>query len=686
MQPFSSRLPDPRSSERLPLGSYLNRELSWLMFNTRVLAEAHNGRNPPLERLKFCAITSNNLDEFFMVRVAGMHHQIAAGVLVTSPDGLTPTQNLQLVREKTHQMMKDVQEILRDVLALLKHKHVVLTQYSDLSSLEREHLRAYYLAEIQPVLTPLAVDPSHPFPYISNLSLNLGVMLGENGEQSFARVKIPIGVLQRVVTLPTGQHMLLEEIIAAHLNELFRGHKVISHHLFRITRNTDYEFEEDEAEDLLATIEDGLRRRRFGAVVRLEVDSDCPRDLIRDLCERLNMDARDVFVVDGILGVSDLMSLVGLDATLSYAKFQPQIPDLEGNNADLFQTLREQDILLHHPYQSFEGVLDFIETAAQDPDVLAIKQTLYRTGGDARLLKALQTAAEMGKQVVALVELKARFDEQRNITWAKALERVGIHVVYGLAKLKTHAKVTLVVRREREGLRRYVHVGTGNYNPRTAALYTDLSFLTSNVQVGNEVSDLFNRLTGYSDASYPYLLVAPEAMRERFYALIEREMQHARTGRPAHIIAKMNSLTDPQMITMLYLASQAGVKIQLIIRGVCCLRPGVEGLSEHITVRSLVGRFLEHARVYYFENDGDPEIYMGSADWMTRNLNRRVEVAVSVSKSSHQRYLRDLLQLELADTRGAWELDAEGEYHKVKGRWFSAQRQMMLKHGHLVED
>ena len=679
-------LPDPRHSDKMPPGTYLNRELSWLEFNNRVLAEAQNAKNPPLERLKYCAITGSNLDEFFMVRVAGLHRQIAAGVATPSPDGLTPAANLELVREYTHRTMSEAQEAVSDIVALLRQKGLMMAEFDDLSPLERQHLREHYLAEIGPVLTPLAVDPSHPFPFVSNLSLNIGVILEEDDEDEFARVKIPVGVLPRVVKLPSGQFMLLEEIIAAHLNELFRGRKVKNHFVFRVTRNTDYEFDEDEAEDLLATIEDGLKRRRFGSVVRLEVEEKLDPAVLEDLCSRLNVQPADVYPQNGILGLSDLMSLTGLNPELSFPAFQASVPDLAQDSGDIFQTLRNQDILLHHPYQSFEGVLQFLEAAARDPQVLTIKQTLYRTGGDKRLLNALLTASESGKQVLALVELKARFDEQRNITWAKTLERSGIHVVYGMANLKTHAKVTLVVRREPGGLRRYVHVGTGNYNPRTAALYTDLSLLTSDPQIGHDAGELFNHLTGYASADYPTLIVAPEAMRERFFKLLEREIEHAQHGKSGLVLAKMNSLTDPQMINMLYRASSAGVKIQLVVRGVCCLRPGVAGLSENIRVRSLVGRFLEHARICYFENDGDPEAYIGSADWMARNLNRRVEVAAPVRKAKHQRYLKDLLLQEWADTRGSWELLEDGSYQKVKGRWFSAQRHFMLKHGHIAED
>lgn len=675
--------------DKLPREAYLNRELAWLEFNERVRHEATHPKNPPLERLKYTAICGSNLDEFFMVRVAGIHRQIAAHVRTHTPDGLTPHQNLDLVRKHMPEMMANIQRNLQTNLENLEKHGIQFVKYAELDDEARENLRQYYLKEVHPVLTPLAVDPSHPFPYISNLSLNLAVILEEDEGIELARVKVPVGVLPRVVKISDGRYMFLEDLIAAHLSELFRGRTVLSSHVFRVTRNTDYEFEEEEAEDLLATIEDGLRRRRFGAVVRLEANPDIPERLLSELTERLRLSRQDVFLLSGPLGVADFMGLVGilspLHPHLTYVPYVASIPDLEGEEG-IFCSLQQQDFLMHHPYESFEAVLQFIEEAAQDPDVLAIKQTLYRTGGDRRLLRALTRAAEAGKQVVALVELKARFDEQRNITWARALERAGIHVVYGLPKLKTHAKVTLVVRREQGGLRRYVHIGTGNYNPRTAAMYTDISFLTSDKDICIDASELFNRLTGYAEATYRKMLVAPERMRHDFYALIDREIQQAKAGQPAAITAKMNSLTDPGLIQKLYQASQAGVQIRLIIRGVCCLKPGVPGLSDNIVVRSIIGRFLEHARIYAFFNAGASEVYIGSADWMTRNLNRRVEVVVPIRGSKHQRYLQNLLEAEWRDTRGSWQLFPDGKYEKVRGsKTFSSQRHFMLKHGALEE-
>lgn len=657
-----------------PQSSYLNRELSWLAFNERVLAEAQDERNPLLERLKFAAICGSNLDEFFMVRVAGVHRQISAGVMTPSPDGLRPRETLQLVRERTHQMLRQIEKVTRKILKDLATHDVKLVRVADLGKRARAQLREHYLQEIQPVLTPLIVDPSHPFPYLSNLSLNLGVLLEgqDQGENEFARVKVPIGVLPRVVAVGDVL-LLLEDIIANHLDELFKGRNIISHYTFRLTRNTDFEFDEDEAEDLLATIEDGLRRRRFGSAVRLEIIKDTPADLIEFLRSKLRLDPADIFHLEGPLGTADLMGLPVKRPDLSFPEFKPYLADLDGDDdLGFFDTLQEGDVLLHHPYDSFGNVLRFLESAAHDPQVLAIKQTLYRTGDDPRLLGALRDAAENGKQVVALIELKARFDEQRNISWAKKLERAGAHVAYGVAGLKTHGKVTLVVRREEGGLRRYVHIGTGNYNPKTARLYTDLSLLSANPELGADVSELFNHLTGYSEATYKRLLVAPDTARSGFEALIRREIEHAKAGKDAWIRFKVNSLTDPKMIDVLYEAARAGVKIGGVIRGVCCLRPGVPDLSETVQIHSLLGRYLEHARIFAFGNGGESEVYFGSADWMSRNLDRRVEVIAPVLDAKHRKHFLRLLETEWQDTRGSWVLDANGVYEKVVGD-FSAQ-------------
>ncbi|PYE51842.1 polyphosphate kinase 1 [Deinococcus yavapaiensis] len=653
--------------------TFLNRELSWLAFNERVLAEANDERNPLLERLKFCAIAASNLDEFFMVRVAGVHRQLDAGVTVRSPDGLTPAETLANVRRKAGDMLRRIERVANALLRKLRDQGARITRVRDLGMRARAKLREHYLKQIQPVLTPLAVDPSHPFPYISNLSLNLAVIVHDEEEdgQEFARVKVPVGVLPRVVEID-GQYLLLEDIIAAHLGDLFRGRTVLSSYVFRVTRNTDYEFEEEEAEDLLQTIEEGLRRRRFGASVRLEITRDMPKELRDLLTERLDLDDEDVFQLGGPLGLADFMAWNPGRPDLTFKPFVPHVPDIEGEDG-VFDTLKKGDVLLHHPYDSFDPVLRFLESAAIDPEVLAIKQTLYRTGNDERLLNVLRTAAENGKQAVALIELKARFDEHRNIAWARALERSGAHVVYGIAGLKTHAKVTLVVRREGGELRRFVHVGTGNYNPRTAKLYTDLSLLTTDPDIGDDVSDLFNHLTGYAEAQYETLLVAPDTARARLYELIDGEAQRARRGEDGWIFAKMNQLTDPGMIEALYRASQAGVRVRLLVRGVCCLRPGVPDLSENITVRSLLGRFLEHARVFAFGGSG---VYFGSPDLMSRNLNRRVEVIAPACTASHRERLLSILDTEWHDQRGAWELRPDGAYEKLEGE-FSAQEAFM---------
>ncbi len=664
-----------QSTSAVPESTYLNRELSWLAFNERVLFEAKNERSPLLERLSYAAICGSNLDEFFMVRVAGIHRQIAADVVTKSLDGLLPKEVLSLVRSRTHVMLQSIEKTTREIFKALQLQGVEIGRVRDLGKRARATLKAQYLSQIQPVLTPLIVDPSHPFPYISNLSLNLAVLLdaGSGEAPDFARVKVPVGVLPRIVRC--GEHLLLlEDVIAEHLGELFRGRTVTRSHVFRVTRNTDYEFDEDEAEDLLATIEDGLRRRRFGSAVRLEVTKDMPGEMLDFLRSRLKLDDEDVFELQGPLGTANLMGLPVERPDLQFPPFSPRVPDLDGeDNEGMFHTLQQGDVLLHHPYDSFTNVLAFVQAAASDPDVLAIKQTLYRTGDDPRLIGALRTAAENGKQVVALIELKARFDEQRNISSARELERVGAHVVYGVSGLKTHGKVTLVVRREGEQLKRYVHIGTGNYNPKTARLYTDLSLLSAREELGADVAALFNHLTGYAEADYAYLLVAPDTARSGFIKLLEREAANVAAGKPGWARLKFNQLTDPGMIEALYLASQAGVRIELMVRGVCCLRPGVPGLSEHIEVRSLIGRFLEHARIYAFAGDAAdgrgraPDVYFGSADWMSRNLDRRVEVIAPVFEDRQKAKLLALLGTEWADTRGAWVLQESGEYFKLSG-------------------
>lgn len=682
---------------------YFNRELSWLEFNRRVLHEAEDERVPLLERLKFLAIFSANLDEFFMVRVAGLKDQVAAGVETRTPDGRTPREQLQAIRETLRPMLMTQQVTFEQILRpLMAQKGIHLLDYDDLNPAQRSHLEQYFQAQIFPVLTPLAVDPAHPFPHISNLSLNLAVLIRdpETGDEHFARVKVP-RLLPRFVPLPeplwdtptaTGPIRWLgttiEQVIAHNLRSLFPGMEVLQAYPFRVTRNADLDVEEDEADDLMLAIEQELRKRRLGGeVVRLEAHASLPEGIRQTLMEELELDDAGVYLFDGVLGLRDLLSFMGLPlpelkdmpwtpvipsgfhshSAASYGDRALQLSDKSSYDSDedsLFAHLRRQDVLLHHPYQSFSATVQrFITQASTDPAVLAIKMTLYRTSGDSPIIKALITAAENGKQVVALVELKARFDEENNISWARLLENAGVHVVYGLVGLKTHTKITMVVRQEKECIRRYAHIGTGNYNPKTARLYTDLGLLTCREDLGADLTDLFNYLTGYSrQRSYRQLLVAPVNLRARMLALIAREMEHSKAGGEGRIIAKMNALVDPEIIRALYGASQAGVSIDLIVRGVCCLRPGVPGVSDRIRVMSVVGRFLEHSRVFYFHNNGEADIFIGSADWMPRNLNRRVEAVTPIQDPQLIQDLQEILALTLTDNRYAWDLQADGIY------------------------
>jgi polyphosphate kinase len=665
---------------------YFNRELSWLEFNHRVLHEATDPRTPLLERLKFLAIFSSNLDEFFMVRVAALQQQVAANVRKLSPDGRTATEQLDAIRERLLPMVTEQHQHFEKALRpQLASEGIYLLDYMDLNQEQRTYLQNYFEEQIFPVLTPLAIDPSHPFPHISNLSLNLAVVVKdpETGEELFARVKVP-KVLPRFVPLPEEfqQHQRrqstiwtgipLEQVIAHNLDSLFPGMNIQEYHPFRITRNADLAVEEDEADDLLLAIEQELRKRRLGgSAVRLEIQASTPDTLRGMLIEELELKDKDIYEVEGLLGLGDLMSFMALPLPdLKDLPWTPQIPARlrsplgDEEVQDIFSVIRNGDLLVHHPYDSFSAtVLRFITEAANDPQVLAIKMTLYRTSGDSPIAKALINAAENGKQVAVLVELKARFDEGNNIIWARKLEQAGLHVVYGLVGLKTHTKVVLVVRREEGRIRRYVHVGTGNYNPKTARIYTDLGLLSCREDLGADLTDLFNYLTGYSrQRSYRKLMVAPVNLRDRFLALIHREMDHCCNGHSGRIVAKMNSLVDPQIITTLYEASQAGVQIDLIVRGMCCLRPGIEGISENIRVISIVGRYLEHSRIYYFHNQGQEEVYIGSADWMTRNLDRRVEAVVPVEDPEIVKDLQEILGVMLADNRHAWDLQPEGHY------------------------
>ncbi|MBD2026384.1 polyphosphate kinase 1 [Leptolyngbya sp. FACHB-711] len=672
---------------------YFNRELSWLEFNRRVLQEAFDQRTLLLERLKFSGIFSANLDEFFMVRVAGLKQQVEAQVSSLSPDGRTPQQQLeaiaQVLRPMVMEQHRHFEQVLRPALA---EKGIHLLNYIDLNQEQRLFLQDFFERRIFPVLTPLAVDPGHPFPFISNLSLNLAVVVKnpETNREHFARVKVP-KILPRFVVFPAElQHqdgkpslwtgVPLEQVIAHNLEALFPGMNIQEYHLFRITRDADLELEEDEAEDLLEAIEQELRKRRLGgSVVRLEVQSTIPASIRSTLMQEMELEDSDVYEVEGLLNLKDLMSLLSLPVPelKDLPRISVVLPGLRsvgdgrssGNSSshdesDIFSVIRRRDLLVHHPYYSFSGsVQRFIIQAANDPQVLAIKMTLYRTSGDSPIVNALITAAEKGKQVVVLVELKARFDEQNNIQWAKRLEESGVHVVYGLVGLKTHTKVVLVVRQEGDRIRRYVHIGTGNYNHRTARIYTDLGLLSCREELGADLTDLFNYLTGYShQRSYRRLLVAPVNLRDRMLGLIRREIDHCKNGQPGRIIAKMNALVDPQIIAALYEASRSGVQIDLIIRGVCCLRPGVEGVSENIRVISIIGRFLEHSRIFYFHNNGQEEVYIGSADWMPRNLDRRVEAITPIEDPQLAKDLQEILGILLTDNRQAWELQPDGSY------------------------
>ncbi len=658
---------------------YLNRELSWLEFNARVLHEAEDARTPLLERLKFLSIFSTNLDEFYMVRVAGLRRQVAAGVLATSADGMSAQAQLDAIEVRVRELVARQQRCLHgEVLPALAERGVKLVRYHDLPAEDRVGIDAFFEREVFPVLTPLAVDPGHPFPYISNLSLSLAVEINDPEWEGsrFARVKVPKSLPRWVTTSTPYVFVPLEDVIGAHLGELFQGMQILGCHAFRITRYSDLDVPApDEPDDLLAMIEEQLFQRRFGEVVRLEVQEGMPAHLrsllmdeLRDAADPdiLPLGVRDVHDGGPLLELGDVMSLAMLDIPdLHDPPFSPSVPvEVRDAEKSIFDCIRERDILVHHPYESFGmSVERFLETAAQDEQVMAIKLTLYRTSGDTAIVRALTEAAQRGKQVAVLVELQARFDEVNNITWARTLENFGVHVAYGLPGLKTHAKVALVVRREADGIRRYVHIGTGNYNSKTARTYTDFGLFTCKPDIGTDVSELFNLLTGFSrQKTYRRLLVAPANMRERFLSLIRREAEHARAGEPARIVAKMNALVDAEIIAELYAASRAGVEIDLIVRGICCLRPAVEGVSERIRIISIVGRFLEHSRLFYFANGGKGEYYIGSADWMPRNLDRRVEAVVPVEDPAQHERLRTLLETCLTDNRQAWDLDADGHY------------------------
>lgn len=680
---------------------YTNRELSWLDFNYRILSEARDKVNPLLERAKFLSITSSNLDEFFMIRVASLKDMVNAECEKADISGMTPTEQLVAINDKTHDFVSlQYSTYNRSLVPLLRNEGLnIVINHEDLSDTQKKYVDKYFEENIYPILTPMAVDSSRPFPLIRNKSLNIAALLekkedikqkadakrkgkskGETEtdarpELEFATVQVPAGV-PRIVKIPSiteGETtvILLEEIIERHIQKLFLNYKVVCAHPYRVMRNADLTIDEDDAEDLLKEIEKQLKKRQWGEVIRLEIEDRMDKRLVKILSEELMVEDKDIFRINGPLDLTFLMKLYGIDGfgSLRAEKYVPQLNPRVNPEQSIFDQIREGDILLHHPYQTFDPVVDFVRQAAKDERVLAIKQTLYRVSGNSPIIASLAEAAENGKQVSVLVELKARFDEENNINWAKKLEKSGCHVIYGLKGLKTHSKITLVVREEEDGIRRYVHLGTGNYNDATAKLYTDMGLLTCKNAYGEDATAVFNMLSGYSEPEvWNRLALAPLWLRDKFEYLIKRETQYAREGKEAFIVAKMNSLCDKETIDMLYEASAAGVKIDLIIRGICCLKAQVPGLSENINVRSIVGTFLEHSRIFYFHNNGSEEIYMGSADWMPRNLDKRVEILFPVEDEKLKAEVIHILDIQLRDTLKAHIMNGDGVYEKVDKR------------------
>ncbi len=660
--------------------NYENRELSWIKFDGRVLDEARDKTIPLLERLKFVSITSSNLDEFFMVRVASLKDMVHAGYKKKDIAGMTATEQLNAINTATRKLVDTQYSTYnRSLLPLLKAKDIrILDAYEDLNDTQAAFVDAYFMENVYPVLTPMAVDASRPFPLIRNKTLNIAALIKRKEsekEVEFATVQVP-SVLPRLVEIPSEKEggrtfLLLEQMIERNISKLFLNCKVVCAYPYRIMRNADLSIDEDEAADLLKEIQKQLKMRQWGEVIRLEVEDKMDEKLLTILKEELKIKDADIFKINGPIDLTFLMKLYGLEGCddLRYKKYVPQrVPQIEPGE-DIFAEIRKGDILMHHPYQTFDPVVDFIRQAAKDPDVLAIKQTLYRVSGNSPIIASLAQAAENGKQVSVLVELKARFDEENNIVWAKKLEKAGCHVIYGLVGLKTHSKIALVVRREEDGIRRYVHLGTGNYNDSTAKLYTDCGIFTCSEAIGEDATAVFNMLSGYSEPlSWNRLVVAPIWLRKKFLKLINRETKNAKEGGEGKIIAKMNSLCDKEIIAALYEASAAGVQIDLIVRGICCLKVGIPGISENIRVRSIVGNFLEHSRIFYFYNNGQPEFYMGSADWMPRNLDRRVEILFPVEDEEIQKSVYHILEVELADNVKAHILNKDGEYEKIDKR------------------
>ena len=663
---------------------YTNRELSWLAFNDRILGEARDKTLPLFERLKFLSITSSNLDEFFMIRVASLKDMVHAKYTKQDIAGMTPSEQLEKILNNAHDLVNlQYSTYNRSLLPSLKQNGFgMVAEHEGLTKEQGAYVDQYFMDNVYPVLTPMAVDSSRPFPLIRNKSLNIGALItrkeaeeGKEQEMDFATVQVP-SVLPRVVVLPEGKNgekrgILMEEVIERNIGKLFLNYNVVCAHPYRIMRNADLSIDEDDASDLLKEIQKQLKKRQWGEVIRLEVEEGIDERLLKILEKEFHIKKQDIFFIPGPLDLTFLMKLYGIEGfdSLKTPKYIPQPVPGMNEEEDIFTQIRKGDILLHHPYMTFDPVVDFVRQAAKDPDVLAIKQTLYRVSGNSPIIAALAQAAENGKQVSVLVELKARFDEENNINWAKMLEKAGCHVIYGLVGLKTHSKITLVVRREEDGIRRYVHLGTGNYNDSTAKLYTDCGILTCAEPIGEDATAVFNMLSGYSEPKkWNYLSVAPIWLRDKFLKLIEREKDNAKAGKPAHIIAKMNSLCDQKIIAALYEASAAGVKIELIIRGICCLKVGISGISENISVRSIVGNFLEHSRIFYFLNNGQEELYMGSADWMPRNLDKRVEILFPVLDERLKKEVKHILDIQLADNVKAHVMQADGSYGKIDKR------------------